>query len=144
MVHLARRRFLQSGLTFASLSLLAGCAGLPMPGLQPPKVPQRVTFLAEELAPHVVVHAVDFVPGPVVVLDGLGADEPAASCYKNFHGFGNRGLADAHRRRRCLAPAVEPPDPREFAREKEKVQRVEVQIPLPQASWVLPEAEHPL
>ena len=54
-------------------------------GLQPAQVPQRVAFLAEELAPHVVVHAVDFVPGPVIMLDGFGADEAAAAGYKNFH-----------------------------------------------------------
>src|SRR4051794_20841669 len=44
MVHTGRRRLLQSSLALAGLGLLPGCGALPVPGLQPPKIP-RIGYL---------------------------------------------------------------------------------------------------
>ena len=50
---------------------------------QPLEIPARVALGAEEFAPHVVVHADDRVALPVEILDGLRADQPAASGNQN-------------------------------------------------------------
>ena len=52
---------------------------------QPLEIPERIARGAEKHAAHIVVHADDFMPLPVKVLDRLRADQTTASGDKNFH-----------------------------------------------------------
>ncbi len=50
MKWMPRRQFLRGGLAVAGLGLLAGCAGVRLPGQQPAKV-FRIGFLASGTTP---------------------------------------------------------------------------------------------
>ncbi len=53
--------------------------------LQPLQVPQRIARRAKKHAPHVVVHADNFMPLSVEVAHRLRPDQSAAACHQNCH-----------------------------------------------------------
>ena len=55
--------------------------------LQPLQIPERIACRAEENPPHVVIHAHNFMPLPVEMLDRFRTDQSAAAGNQNFHPF---------------------------------------------------------
>jgi hypothetical protein len=55
--------------------------------LQPLQIPKRVARRPEEHFSHVVVHAHNFMPLPVEMLDRFRTNQSAAAGNKNFHPF---------------------------------------------------------
>ena len=55
--------------------------------LQPLQIPKRVACGTKEHPTHVVVHANNFVPLPVEMLDRFRTNQPAAAGDQNFHSF---------------------------------------------------------
>src|SRR5260370_35833018 len=55
--------------------------------LQSLQIPERVARRTEEKSPHVVVHADNFVPLPIEMLDSFRTDQSIAAGDEYFHPF---------------------------------------------------------
>ena len=76
---------LQHAGAVADVQLVVREAGVQV-ALQPPLVPAGIAAGAEEIGPHVVVHAVDVPAQGVEMRDHLRADQSAGTGHQESHG----------------------------------------------------------